>query len=88
VVLLGADSFQVPDKQLSARSYVALVHVYQNQGRPLLNGIVRCRYKPTCSEYSIMAVQKYGLRHGLLLTAARLWHCRSAVPLGTSDPVR
>jgi len=32
-------------------------------------------------------VQTYGLRKGFALTVARLWRCRSAVPLGTDDPL-
>jgi putative membrane protein insertion efficiency factor len=82
-----ADSFRLPDRQLSARAYVALVHGYQSLGRPLVADFVQCRFRPTCSRYSIDAVQKYGLRKGLGLTAARLWRCRGTVPLGTSDPL-
>ena len=82
-----ADSFRLPDRQLSARAYIALVHGYQSLGRPVVAGYVQCRFRPTCSRYSIEAVQKYGLRKGLALTSARLLRCRGAVPLGTSDPL-
>ncbi len=85
--LVCADSFRPPDRQFSARVYIALVHGYQHLGHPVLAGFVQCRYRPTCSRYSIEAVQKYGLRKGFALTAARLWRCRSAVPLGSSDPL-
>jgi len=77
-----ADSFRLPDRQLSARTYIALVHGYQSLGRPVVAGVVQCRFRPTCSRYSIEAVQKYGLRKGLALTSARLLRCRGAVPLG------
>jgi uncharacterized protein len=87
VAVTCADSFRLPDRQLSARAYVAVVHGYQSLGRPLVAGFVQCRYRPTCSRYSIEAVQKYGLRKGLALTSARLWRCRGVVPLGTSDPL-
>jgi putative membrane protein insertion efficiency factor len=82
-----ADSFQRPDRQLTARAYIAMVRSYQRGGSPLLVPYVQCRYRPTCSRYSIETVQRYGLRRGLVLTAARLWRCRRSVPLGTSDPV-
>ncbi|MGH9547288.1 MAG: membrane protein insertion efficiency factor YidD [Terriglobales bacterium] len=82
-----ADSFRRPDRQLTARVYIALVRDYQRVGSPRLVGYVQCRFRPTCSRYSIETVQRYGLRKGLALTAARLWRCRGSVPLGTNDPV-
>jgi putative membrane protein insertion efficiency factor len=82
-----ADSFRSPDRQLSARAYVVLVRGYQSVGSPVAADFVQCRYRPTCSRYSIEAVQKYGLRRGLVLTSARLWRCRSSVPLGSNDPI-
>ena len=89
VVAVGAcaDSFRNPDRQLTARAWVALVRGYQSVGSPLLAGYVQCRYQPTCSRYSIETVQRYGVRRGLALTASRLWRCRAGVPLGTRDPV-
>ncbi len=82
-----ADSFRPPEQQVAARIYIVLVRGYQRVGNLLLSGYVQCRYYPTCSRYSIETVQRYGLRKGLVLTAARLWRCRGSVPPGTSDPV-
>jgi putative membrane protein insertion efficiency factor len=91
VVLLYAlaalDSFRQPSKQITTRAYLAAVHGYQHYGRPLLQPYIHCRYRPTCSEYSIQAVRKWGIRYGLVLTTKRLLSCTSAVPLGTPDPV-
>jgi len=88
-VLVCLDSFRSPANQLSARAYIAAVHSYQHfSGKGVLDRYVRCRYTPTCSHYSEEAVQRYGIRKGLELTASRLWRCRTSVPLGTSDPVR
>jgi putative membrane protein insertion efficiency factor len=84
--IAGADSFRPPDRQLSAQAYIALVYGYQHV-RPVAAEFVQCRFRPTCSRYSIEAVQKYGLRKGFALTAARLWRCRRTVPLGTNDPL-
>lgn len=47
----------------------------------------RCRYTPTCSAYGLAAVQRYGTREGLRLTAGRLRRCRPGVTFGTADPV-
>ena len=47
----------------------------------------RCPYTPTCSAYGLEAVQRYGTRRGLRLTAGRLRRCRPGVAYGTADPV-
>jgi putative membrane protein insertion efficiency factor len=87
VVAAGADSFRRPDRQITAKIYIAAVHGYQRFGRPITNKFIACRYKPTCSVYSIEAVEKYGIRYGLVLTTKRLVSCRTSVPMGTLDPV-
>lgn len=45
-----------------------------------------CRYVPTCSEYAVQAIQKYGPFKGLWLAVKRLLRCH---PWGGSgyDPV-
>lgn len=89
-MLLGAaglDTLRSPGKQVTADLYIAAVGGYRRWGRPLLESAVRCRYRPTCSAYSIEAVERYGLRRGLALTWRRVAACRGPVPPGTSDPV-
>ncbi len=83
-----ADLFRPSQDQVMAKGYLWTVHQYQHYGRSISRKYVRCRYSPTCSEYSIQAVQKYGLPHGLWLTVRRLISCRTSVPFGTYDPVR
>lgn len=85
--LLVADSLRPPQRQISSRVYIAAVHAYQHEGSPRLEGYVRCRFRPTCSHYSVDAVQKYGLMKGLALTSSRLWRCQRSVPQGTVDEV-
>jgi len=46
-----------------------------------------CRFYPCCSEYAILALQKYGLFQGLFLTTKRLLRCHPFNP-GGYDPVR
>jgi putative membrane protein insertion efficiency factor len=72
---------------LSARTYIAAVHLYQHLGRPLLKGRVVCRFSPSCSDYSIEAVRRHGIRRGLVLTYDRLSRCNHDTPLGTHDLV-
>lgn len=85
--LVLADSYQAPANQVTSRVYVAGVHAYQAVGRPLLAGRIQCRYEPTCSVYSVEAVQRFGIRKGLEMTARRIHSCRADVPLGTYDPL-
>jgi len=84
---LAVDVSRQPDKQLTARSYIECVHVYQAFGRPLLKGVVACRFRPTCSDYSIEAVKKHGMLRGLVMTFKRIRSCQNNIPFGTIDPV-
>lgn len=87
MVLVALDSYRSPANQVTGRLYVSGVQLYQTFGRPLLNGCTKCRYSPTCSEYSIEAVRKYGVRRGLALTLTRIRSCTTGVPVGTRDPL-
>jgi putative membrane protein insertion efficiency factor len=82
-----ADSFRKPENQITAQLWTRAVRLYQTHGRPALQPYIRCRYTPTCSEYSVQAVEKYGIRTGLYLSIKRIQSCRASVPLGTLDPV-
>ncbi|HZE68422.1 MAG TPA: membrane protein insertion efficiency factor YidD [Pyrinomonadaceae bacterium] len=84
---LAVDVSRSPANQLTARAYVGCVRVYQAVGRPLLKGKVACRYRPTCSDYSIEAVQQHGTMRGLALTYKRIRSCTKDVPMGTVDMV-
>jgi len=86
-VTFAVDVSRPPEKQIIARVYVGMVHGYQVVGRPLLKGVVACRFRPTCSDYSIQAVQRHGLIRGLALTIHRLRACKDDVPMGTPDSV-
>jgi len=85
--LTALDSCRAPANQVTARLYVRGVLLYRTVGHPLLEGRIRCRYIPTCSEYSIEAVQQYGIRRGLWMTIHRIDSCTRKVPLGTRDPL-
>lgn len=45
-----------------------------------------CRFEPTCSVYSMQAIEKYGFIRGLWLTVRRLARCQPFNP-GGWDPV-
>ena len=92
VVLLAlagalADSFRPPEKQATAKLYGTGVHAYGELIAPIVGKWVRCRFLPTCSEYSVRAVKRHGIRRGLWLTSKRLYRCRTKVRMETFDPV-
>jgi hypothetical protein len=45
-----------------------------------------CRFVPTCSEYAVLAIEKYGVIHGLKLAIRRILRCHPFHP-GGYDPV-
>ena len=45
-----------------------------------------CRFVPTCSEYALMAIEKYGIARGLVLAVRRILRCHPFHP-GGYDPV-
>ena len=34
-----------------------------------------CRFYPTCSEYAIRAIEKYGMLHGVVMAGKRIARC-------------
>ena len=52
---------------------IFLIRVYQYCLSTLFPG--HCRYRPTCSQYALEAVQTHGIVKGLLLAAHRLLRC-------------
>ena len=63
---------------------IGLIRLYQITLSPWLGGA--CRYTPTCSNYGIQALEKYGAFKGSWLTIKRVVSCN---PWGGSgyDPV-
>jgi uncharacterized protein len=61
-----------------------LIHVYQWTLSPLLGP--RCRFYPSCSNYALQAIQRFGVFHGAWLTVKRLACCHPWHP-GGYDPV-
>jgi len=87
VVLVGADAMSPPQSQVSVRLFVASVASYHRYIHPFTSQFIRCRYKPTCSEYAIQAVSKYGIVKGGSMSVRRVLSCQPSVSMGTSDPV-
>ncbi|KES09492.1 hypothetical protein SASC598O02_013730 [Snodgrassella alvi SCGC AB-598-O02] len=52
---------------------LGLIRFYQYAISPLLPP--RCRFRPTCSQYAVMALQKYGVFKGGWLALKRISRC-------------
>ncbi|HJZ68391.1 MAG TPA: membrane protein insertion efficiency factor YidD [Blastocatellia bacterium] len=63
---------------------IFLIRVYQLILSPILPP--SCRFTPTCSEYTMQAIEKYGALRGVYLGARRLLRCHPFNP-GGYDPV-
>ncbi|HHP50361.1 MAG TPA: membrane protein insertion efficiency factor YidD [Moorella mulderi] len=66
------------------KGVVFLLRLYQKWISPLWGP--RCRFYPTCSQYALEAVTKYGVAKGLLLCILRISRCHPWHP-GGHDPV-
>jgi len=63
---------------------LGIIRFYQSAISPILPS--SCRYVPTCSQYGVEAIQKYGPFRGSWLTLKRILSCN---PFGGQgyDPV-
>lgn len=60
-------------QRLPALAASALIGAYRYGISPVIGP--RCRFYPTCSEYGLEALGRFGLLRGLWLTGARLVRC-------------
>ncbi|TVZ25699.1 hypothetical protein JM83_0628 [Gillisia sp. Hel_I_86] len=71
-------------KKYLAYPFVILVKFYQKAISPLTPAT--CRYTPSCSQYTLVALEKYGIFKGGWMSLKRIASCN---PWGSSghDPV-
>ena len=72
-------------KKIMAFPFVVLIKFYQYVLSPYLGGS-KCRYTPSCSQYTMDAIKKYGPIKGIFLGAKRLSRCHPGGGHGY-DPV-
>ncbi|MCD7832455.1 MAG: membrane protein insertion efficiency factor YidD [Lachnospiraceae bacterium] len=63
---------------------IRLIRFYQKYLSPMKR--MRCPYTPTCSQYGLEAIQKYGAAKGSVLAAWRIMRC-NPFSRGGYDPV-
>ena len=71
-------------QNIVARGLSSAIKGYQRYVSPLFGA--RCIYTPTCSEYALQAIQKYGACKGSFLAAKRILRCHP-FHKGGYDPV-
>ena len=65
--------------------FILLIRFYQKFLSPL-KWRTHCIYTPTCSEYAVQAISKYGIIKGILLSVWRILRC-NPFSKGGYDPV-
>ena len=66
------------------RVLIRLIRFYQRCLSPHLPPA--CRFQPTCSQYALEAIERFGAARGLLLAAWRILRC-NPFSKGGYDPV-
>jgi len=82
----GGKSLVAIANQAGKWSAIFLIKVYRASRRAIMPGLQTCRYTPTCSQYALEAIQKYGVFKGSWLGFKRVMRCHPFRP-GGYDPV-
>ena len=70
---------------MKAKKYlIHFIKIYQRFISPLTGPT--CRFTPTCSQYTIEAIEKYGAAKGVFLGIKRILRC-NPFSKGGEDPV-
>lgn len=65
--------------------FLKLIRFYQKAVSPWFPA--RCRYTPTCSQYALEAIEKYGAAKGGWLSLKRFCRCHPFTKRDPFDPV-
>lgn len=71
-------------KKALSKTAIFCIRLYQVALSPLIP--TRCRYTPTCSNYTIAAIEEWGLIRGVWLGIRRISRCHPCGGWG-ADPV-
>jgi putative membrane protein insertion efficiency factor len=67
------------------RLFIGLIQIYRRFLSPMLPPT--CRFEPSCSLYTVQAIEKYGASKGLFMGIRRVLRCHPFAR-GGFDPVR
>jgi putative membrane protein insertion efficiency factor len=86
-VAVIVDLQQTPGQQLSTRTAVGAIHLYQaTLSKWYTRAGVQCRFTPTCSHYGEAVIGRFGAARGGWMAMKRVVRCGPWTPMGTSDP--
>ena len=71
--------------RLSSLIFIFVIRLYQRLLSPIMGH--SCRFSPTCSHYTIQAIQKHGTLRGGYLAIRRILRCHPWGGPGGVDPV-
>lgn len=71
----------------AAKILLGLIRFYRLAISPFMAWFVTCRHYPTCSQYGLEAVSRYGAVRGGWMTIKRILRCNPLFP-GGYDPVQ
>ncbi len=70
------------------RLFIEIIKIYKKTISPILSYFgIKCKYYPTCSEYTMQAIQKYGIIKGCFLGIKRILKC-NPFSKGGYDPLK
>ena len=72
------------EAQLTKKLILGVIRAYRTAISPLLPA--SCRYYPSCSQYALTAVERFGAWRGSQMAVARILRCHPFHP-GGYDPV-
>ena len=70
------------------RLFIGIIKIYKKTISPILSYFgIKCKYYPTCSEYTKQAIEKYGIIKGCFLGIKRILKC-NPFSKGGYDPLK
>ena len=67
---------------------IFFIKIYKKIISPIFSSCgIHCKYYPTCSDYTVQAVEKYGVIKGCLLGVKRILKC-NPFSKGGYDPLK
>ena len=69
------------------KGIIRLIRIYQKHISGLNSSHIGCKFYPTCSEYTIQAIEKYGTIRGVGMGIWRIFRC-NPFSKGGYDPVK
>ncbi len=80
----GASESDKSRKNMTSTAMISVLGVYKNFISPLLPPA--CRFVPTCSQYGVQAIERFGPEKGVILIAWRLLRCSPIGGKGYDPP--